>query len=87
MTGQEAIDFPPPIGAMTAMYTLHSEVALFPVSFGERGLRHASFKIAFPPEFLAQLRLIVDLGLARTETDQGRARARAGRRRSFRVRR
>jgi saccharopine dehydrogenase (NAD+, L-lysine-forming) len=49
------------------MYTLHSEVALFPVSFGERGLRHASFKIAFPPAFLAQLRLLVDLGLAETE--------------------
>ncbi len=63
MSGEEAMRFPPPVGAMTAMYTLHSEVALFPVSFGERGLRHASFKIAFPPEFLAQLRLIVDLGL------------------------
>jgi saccharopine dehydrogenase-like NADP-dependent oxidoreductase len=68
MSGEEAIQFPSPVGAMTAMYTLHSEVALFPVSFGARGLRHASFKIAFPPEFLAQLRLIVDIGLARTDT-------------------
>ena len=73
MSGEEAMQFPPPVGAMTAMYTLHSEVALFPVSFGERGLRHASFKIAFPPEFLAQLRLIVDLGLARTDTIKVRA--------------
>jgi saccharopine dehydrogenase (NAD+, L-lysine-forming) len=68
MSGAEAIQFPPPVGAMTAMYTLHSEVALFPVSFGERGLCSASFKIAFPPELLAQLRLIVALGLARTDT-------------------
>lgn len=67
LTGQEAITFPAPIGPATAMYTLHSEVALFPVSFGERGLRHASFKIAFPPEFLDQLRLLVDLGIANTE--------------------
>ena len=67
------MQFPPPVGAMTAMYTLHSEVALFPVSFGERGLRAASFKIAFPPEFLAQLRLIVDLGLARIDTIKVRA--------------
>ena len=59
LTGEEAMEFPPPIGAMTAMYTLHSEVALFPVSFGERGLRDASFKIAFPPKFLAQLRLML----------------------------
>ncbi len=66
MTGQEPIIFPAPVGPVTAMYTLHSEVALFPVSFGERGLKHASFKIAFPPEFLDQLRLLVDLGLADT---------------------
>ncbi|HEX8995007.1 MAG TPA: saccharopine dehydrogenase NADP-binding domain-containing protein [Ktedonobacterales bacterium] len=67
MSGMEEIEFPVPVGRASAMYTLHSEVALFPVSFGERGLRHASFKIAFPPAFLAQLRLLVDLGLARTE--------------------
>lgn len=66
LTGQETIDFPAPVGRVTAMYTLHSEVALFPVSFGERGLKHASFKIAFPPDFLDQLRLLVDLGLANT---------------------
>ncbi|HEY7339413.1 MAG TPA: saccharopine dehydrogenase NADP-binding domain-containing protein [Ktedonobacterales bacterium] len=66
LTGQEAIAFPAPVGQMTAMYTLHSEVALFPVSFGERGLKAASFKIAFPPEFLDQLRLLVDLGIANT---------------------
>ena len=73
MSGEEAMQFPQPVGAMSAMYTLHSEVALFPVSFGERGLRHASFKIAFPPEFLAQLRLIVDFGLAGTDTIKVRA--------------
>ena len=67
MTGQEPIEFPAPVGRVTAMYTLHSEVALFPVSFRERGLRHVSFKIAFPPEFLAQLKLLVGIGLADTE--------------------
>ncbi|HEY7833594.1 MAG TPA: saccharopine dehydrogenase NADP-binding domain-containing protein [Ktedonobacterales bacterium] len=67
MSGEEAVEFPAPIGRVTAMYTLHSEVALFPVSFRARGLRHASFKIAFPPDFLAQMRLLVDAGLAATE--------------------
>ncbi|HLZ25117.1 MAG TPA: saccharopine dehydrogenase NADP-binding domain-containing protein [Ktedonobacterales bacterium] len=67
MSGQEPIEFPAPIGRVTAMYTLHSEVALFPVSFRDKGLRHASFKIAFPESFLTQLRLLVDLGLAGTE--------------------
>lgn len=72
MSGGEEIEFPWPVGRSSAMYTLHSEVALFPVSFGERGLRHASFKIAFPPAFLAQLRLLVDLGLASTQPIEAR---------------
>ncbi|MGH2486694.1 MAG: saccharopine dehydrogenase family protein, partial [Ktedonobacterales bacterium] len=41
MSGAEPVDFPAPVGRATAMYTLHSEVALFPVSFRARGLRHA----------------------------------------------
>jgi saccharopine dehydrogenase-like NADP-dependent oxidoreductase len=67
MSGEETIDFPAPVGRATAMHTLHSEVVLFPVSFRERGLRDASFKIAFPPAFLAQLKILVELGLARTD--------------------
>jgi hypothetical protein len=43
-------------------------VALFPVSFRERGLRHASFKIAFPAKFVDQVKLLVQCGLASTET-------------------
>jgi saccharopine dehydrogenase-like NADP-dependent oxidoreductase len=72
MSGQEEIDFPAPVGRVTAMYTLHSEVALFPISFRDKGLRHASFKIAFPKEFLGQLKLLVDVGLAGTEPVEAR---------------
>jgi saccharopine dehydrogenase-like NADP-dependent oxidoreductase len=72
MSGGEEIEFPAPVGQVETMYTLHSEVALFPVSFGAKGLRHASFKIAFPEAFLAQLRLLVDLGLASTEVIEAR---------------
>lgn len=67
MTGQEEVEFPAPVGCATAMYTLHSEVALFPISFRGRGLRHASFKIAFPPSFLSQLKLLVEIGIAGTD--------------------
>jgi lysine 6-dehydrogenase len=67
MSGQEPVDFPQPIGRATAMHTLHSEVALFPVSFHDWGIKHASFKIAFPEEFLHQLQLLVGLGLAAKE--------------------
>jgi lysine 6-dehydrogenase len=72
MSGGEEIEFPSPVGRAEAMYTLHSEVALFPVSFKAKGLRYASFKIAFPPTFLAQLRLLVGLGLASTEPIEAR---------------
>ena len=72
MSGGEEIEFPWPVGRVSAMYTLHSEVALFPVSFGAKGLKHASFKIAFPPAFLAQLRLLVGLGLASVEPIEAR---------------
>ncbi|MFI5272300.1 MAG: saccharopine dehydrogenase family protein [Ktedonobacterales bacterium] len=67
MSGQEAIEFPAPIGRATAIYTLHSEVALFPVSFRDKGLRQASFKIAFPPAFFEQMRLLVGLGLGASD--------------------
>ena len=46
-SGEEEIDFPPPVGRMRAIYTLHSEVAMFPRSFP--GLAGASFKVAFEP--------------------------------------
>ena len=67
MSGVEIVHFPPPVGSVPAMYTLHSEVALFPVSFQDKGIRQASFKIAFPPEFLDRLKLLVDLGLAQSD--------------------
>lgn len=67
LSGQEAIEFPAPVGRATAMYTLHSEVALFPISFRDKGIQHASFKIAFPPEFLRKLSFLVSLGLGQTE--------------------
>ncbi len=67
MSGAEMVNFPPPLGRASAMYTLHSEVALFPVSFRDKGIRQVSFKIAFPPEFLDQLKLLVSLGLAATD--------------------
>jgi lysine 6-dehydrogenase len=62
LSGSEVLEFPPPVGTAEAVYTLHSEVAMFPHSFPE--LREASFKIAFPTEFGQSLRLLVELGFA-----------------------
>lgn len=62
MSGQETIQFPAPVGKMEAIYTLHSEVAMFPRSYPN--LREASFKVAFPSDFTAKMRFLVELGFA-----------------------
>src|SRR5205807_3041261 len=67
LTGQEEIIFPLPVGRATAIYSLHSECASFPVSFRDKGIRHASFKIAFPNDFLTRLKFLVDLGFGSDE--------------------
>lgn len=62
LSGQEELTFPPPIGRATAVYSLHSECATFPISFRAQGLRYVDFKIAFPTDFMAKLKFLVDLG-------------------------
>ncbi len=61
-SGEEEIDFPPPVGRLRAIYTLHSEVAMFARSFP--GLQAASFKVAFEPTFMEKVRFLVELGFA-----------------------
>jgi saccharopine dehydrogenase-like NADP-dependent oxidoreductase len=65
MSGRETIDFPEPVGRAEALYTLHSEVAMFPRSFPS--LREASFKVAFEPEFTGKVAFLVELGFASRE--------------------
>jgi lysine 6-dehydrogenase len=65
MSGSEKLSFPAPIGEMEALYTLHSEVAMFPRSFAS--LKEASFKVAFPANFTEKVRFLVELGLASRE--------------------
>ncbi|HEY4490917.1 MAG TPA: saccharopine dehydrogenase C-terminal domain-containing protein, partial [Acidobacteriota bacterium] len=65
MSGKESIEFPPPVGRMEALFTLHSEVAMFPRSFPE--LQESSFKVAFPPAFTQKVAFLVELGFASRE--------------------
>jgi lysine 6-dehydrogenase len=67
LSGQEELVFPLPVGRATAIYSLHSECATFPLSFREKGVRHVSFKIAFPGDFMAKLRFLVELGFGSAE--------------------
>jgi lysine 6-dehydrogenase len=67
LSGQEELLFPEPVGRATAIYSLHSECATFPLSFQEKGVSHVSFKIAFPGDFMAKLKFLVDLGFGSSE--------------------
>lgn len=67
LSGQEEMVFPLPVGRATAVYSLHSECATFPVSFRDKGIRHVSFKIAFPADFMTKLKFLVDLGFGSDE--------------------
>ncbi|HEY0754481.1 MAG TPA: saccharopine dehydrogenase NADP-binding domain-containing protein [Ktedonobacteraceae bacterium] len=67
LSGQEVLFFPAPVGRATAVYSLHSECATFPVSFQGKGLRHVYFKIAFPGDFMSKLKFLVDLGFGSDE--------------------
>lgn len=66
-SGEEWVAFPHPVGTALANFSLHSEVASFPRVFADKGIRDASFRIAFPAAFREQLKLLVDLGLAATD--------------------
>src|SRR5690348_16236768 len=67
LSGEEEMVFPLPVGRATAIYSLHSECATFPVSFREKGICHVSFKIAFPTDFMTKLKFLVDLGFGSDE--------------------
>lgn len=67
LSGQEEMIFPLPVGRATAIYSLHSECATFPISFNDKGIRHVSFKIAFPTDFMTKLKFLVDLGFGSDE--------------------
>ncbi|HEY4000507.1 MAG TPA: saccharopine dehydrogenase C-terminal domain-containing protein, partial [Candidatus Xenobia bacterium] len=62
-SGYEEITFPAPIGTAVAHYTIHSEVATFPISFKAKGIKRATFRIAFPAEFIRVLKTLAELKL------------------------
>lgn len=67
LSGQEEMVFPLPVGRATAVYSLHSECATFPIAFRDKGIRYVSFKIAFPTDFMTKLKFLVNLGLGSDE--------------------
>ena len=62
-----AVRFPAPVGRVELDSTLHSEVATLPLSFRGRGVRQATFRQSFDPEFRDRLAFLVRLGLVDTQ--------------------
>ncbi len=66
-SGEEMFPFAPPVGPQRAITTLHSELATMPASFGDRGVRNITFKVAFGDHMTAAYRTVAELGLGSTD--------------------
>lgn len=66
LSGEEEIQFPSPVNRATCFYTIHSEVATFPSSFKDKGIKNCSFKGGFPKEFVEKIKFLIDTGFATT---------------------
>jgi saccharopine dehydrogenase-like NADP-dependent oxidoreductase len=70
LTGFEDYWFAPPIGLLPMHYSLHSEIATLPYTFGSKGLRECFFKINYwgmAPETVEKVKILIDLGFASRE--------------------
>jgi saccharopine dehydrogenase (NAD+, L-lysine-forming) len=67
LSGKGDIIFPDPVGKVTGYYTLHSELATFPSSFKKKGLKECWFKVTFDPDFIHDVKLLIEAGLASEE--------------------
>jgi saccharopine dehydrogenase-like NADP-dependent oxidoreductase len=65
LSGAEDFDFD--VGRQRVHFSLHSEVATLPLSCAKKGIRECSFKIAYDPDLLSRLKLLIDLGLTDSE--------------------
>ena len=64
LTDAGTVEFGRPAGPAPTIYTIHSEQATFPESFGARNV---SFQLSLNPVFLEKVRLLTQLGLASTD--------------------
>lgn len=64
MTGKDTYTFPKPVGKKICFYTLHSELATIPENYKKKGLKRCSFRVCFPEDFVHDVSLLIELGLA-----------------------
>jgi saccharopine dehydrogenase-like NADP-dependent oxidoreductase len=75
MSDPQPVEFPPPVGLRHPARTLHSEVATLPLTYGGRGIREVSFRIAFPDALAERLRFLHALGMTSREPVRLRGRS------------
>ncbi|HEY4684074.1 MAG TPA: saccharopine dehydrogenase NADP-binding domain-containing protein [Candidatus Acidoferrales bacterium] len=63
LSGEEAVDFPSPVGRQRVRFSLHSEALTLPMNYRKKGLRDCFFKINYDDEFVARVSFLAGLGL------------------------
>ncbi len=61
-SGFKNYDFGKEFGKQKGFYTLHSELATFPDSFKNKGLKNCEFRVTFPQEFNEIIETLIELG-------------------------
>lgn len=70
MSGAQVINFPPPIGALDCIYTLHSEPATLPGYLAIKGVRNVVWRLGLPPALTNAIRAFASAGLGASEPIQ-----------------
>ena len=64
MSGEKLLKFPKPVGKASGLYTLHSELATFPSSFKNKGIKECSFRVTFSEDFRNKIKFLIESGFA-----------------------
>jgi saccharopine dehydrogenase (NAD+, L-lysine-forming) len=62
-SGAEEMTFSAPIGKLVLRHSIHSEVATLPISFRDKGIREACFKINYDPAHMEVVEILSAIGL------------------------
>ncbi len=64
LSRSEVVEFPEPVGTLETYVTIHSEIATFPKTFKDKGLRYNDWMEGSPD--LMAVKMLADIGLADT---------------------
>ncbi|HEY9714407.1 MAG TPA: saccharopine dehydrogenase NADP-binding domain-containing protein, partial [Chroococcales cyanobacterium] len=70
MSGKLDIDFPKPVGRVSAILTLHSEVLTLPTSYKDKGIKRVTFRLGLPSDLHERFHLLCTIGFGSKEAVQ-----------------